>query len=46
MDISGFGTIVNIRASKTFPAGFNVTQFADDAEPTAPVSENSETSTH
>ncbi len=33
MDISGFGTIVNIRASKTFPAGFNVTQFADDADP-------------
>ncbi|CNI48398.1 phage tail fiber protein [Yersinia pekkanenii] len=33
MDISGFGLTINIRTSKTFPAGFNVTQFADDADP-------------
>ncbi|OCJ20022.1 hypothetical protein [Serratia sp. 14-2641] len=32
-DISGFGLIANVRASTTFPAGFNVTQFADDADP-------------
>ena len=32
-DISGFGLRVNIRASNTFPVGFNVTQFADDADP-------------
>lgn len=32
-DISGFGLTVNIRASTTFPSGFNVTQFADDADP-------------
>lgn len=32
-DISGFGLVANIRASTTFPAGFNVTQFADDADP-------------
>lgn len=32
-DISGFGLRVNVRASNTFPAGFNVTQFADDSDP-------------
>lgn len=32
-DISGFGLVVNISASKTFPAGFRVTEFADDADP-------------
>lgn len=32
-DISGFGLSANIRASTTFPAGFTVTQFADDADP-------------
>lgn len=32
-DISGFGLTINIVASNTFPEGFNVTQFADDADP-------------
>src|SRR4051812_34553091 len=32
-DITGFGAIVNIVASRTFPIGFVVTQFADDADP-------------
>lgn len=32
-DISGFGLSVTIRASVTFPSGFTVTQFADDADP-------------
>lgn len=32
-DISGYGLRVNVVASKTFPAGINVTQFADDADP-------------
>lgn len=32
-NISGFGLVVNVRASKTFPAGFDLTQFADDADP-------------
>ena len=32
-DITGFGSIVNIIADKTFPLGFAVTQFADDADP-------------
>lgn len=32
-NVSGFGLTVNIRASKTFPAGFDLTQFADDADP-------------
>lgn len=31
-DISAFGTVVNIIASNTFPNGFQVTQFADDAD--------------
>ena len=32
-DISGQGVEINLRASKTFPASFNVTQFSDDADP-------------
>lgn len=32
-DISGVGLQVQIVASVTFPSGFNVTQFADDADP-------------
>jgi hypothetical protein len=32
-DVSGFGTLIEIRASFTFPAGFTLTQFADDADP-------------
>lgn len=32
-DISGFGLVVNIKASNTFPAGFLVTQLADDTDP-------------
>lgn len=32
-DISGYGLRLNIKASNTFPAGFTVTQFADDADP-------------
>ena len=32
-NISGFGLKVQVRASVTFPAGFSVTQFADDADP-------------
>lgn len=32
-DISGFGLRLNIRASVTFPVGFDITQFADDADP-------------
>lgn len=32
-DISGFGLRVVVQASNTFPAGFSVTQFADDADP-------------
>ncbi|CAH0447791.1 hypothetical protein LMG10661_03864 [Ralstonia syzygii subsp. syzygii] len=31
-NISGFGLVVQVRASKTFPAGFTVTQFADDGD--------------
>lgn len=31
-DISGFGSIVNIIATSTFPAGFPITNFADDAD--------------
>lgn len=30
-NISGFGVVINIIADKTFPIGFNVTQFSDDA---------------
>jgi len=32
-DVSGFGLRLRITASRTFPAGFTVTQFADDADP-------------
>lgn len=32
-DVSGFGAQVQIKASKTFPSGFTVSQFADDADP-------------
>lgn len=32
-NISGFGTVINIIADNTFPVGFMVTQFADDADP-------------
>jgi hypothetical protein len=31
-NISGFGTRLTIRASVTFPVGFTVTEFADDAD--------------
>ena len=33
IDASGFGTTINIKASETFPAGFEVSFFADDADP-------------
>lgn len=33
VDISGFGLRVRVIGSVTFPAGFDVTQFADDADP-------------
>ncbi len=33
MDISGFGLRVNVRANRTFPQGYIVTQFADDTDP-------------
>lgn len=32
-NISGFGLIVNVMGSNTFPVGFPVTQFADDSDP-------------
>lgn len=32
-NISGFGIVVSIIASNTFPTGFTVTQFADDSDP-------------
>lgn len=32
-EVSGFGTVVSIIANNTFPVGFTVTQFADDADP-------------
>ena len=32
-DISGYGLSVRIVASNSFPAGFEITQFADDADP-------------
>ena len=31
-DISGFGVQVTIKASQSFPSGFTVTQFSDDAD--------------
>lgn len=33
IDVSGFGLRVQIVASQTFPQGFEVTAFADDADP-------------
>jgi hypothetical protein len=32
-DVSGFGAQVQVKASETFPSGFVVSQFADDADP-------------
>lgn len=32
-DISGFGAKVQVVADKTFPSGFNLSQFADDTDP-------------
>lgn len=32
-DITGFGLVINLIASNTFPAGIAITQFADDADP-------------
>lgn len=32
-DISGFGMRVNVVADNTFPSGFMVSEFADDADP-------------
>lgn len=32
-DISGFGIKVRVVASRTFPSGITLTQFADDADP-------------
>lgn len=32
-NISVFGIVANITATETFPSGFNVTEFADDADP-------------
>lgn len=32
-DVSGFGSVVSLVASQTFPAGLTVTQFANDADP-------------
>lgn len=32
-DISGFGLVVSLIASNTFPAGIVLTQFADDSDP-------------
>lgn len=32
-DVSGFGTVVNIIASNTFPAGITISQFAADTDP-------------
>ncbi len=32
-DISGNGLILTLKASKTFPVGFVVSQFADDSDP-------------
>lgn len=33
MNIGGFGFELYLTASQTFPAGFSITQFADDADP-------------
>lgn len=32
-DVSGFGAVITIVADTTFPAGIQITQFADDADP-------------
>lgn len=32
MDVSGIGLVLNLKASVTFPAGFQVSQFADDGD--------------
>jgi hypothetical protein len=32
-NISGFGVVVNLVASTTFPVGITITQFADDSDP-------------
>jgi hypothetical protein len=32
-DVSGFGAQVQVKASNTFPSGFVISQFADDADP-------------
>lgn len=32
-DVSGFGSVVNLIASNTFPVGMVITQFADDTDP-------------
>lgn len=32
-DIAGFGTVITIVASNTFPVGFTITQLADDNDP-------------
>lgn len=32
-EIGGFGLVVSLRASNTFPAGLIIEQFADDADP-------------
>jgi hypothetical protein len=32
-DVSGFGFVINVIASNTFPAGFGLSQFADDGDP-------------
>lgn len=33
MDISGFGLRANVKASITFPNGFDITEWADDTDP-------------
>ena len=33
VDVSGFGGAINIIASNTFPSGFTVTQWSNDADP-------------
>jgi tail fiber protein gp32 len=32
-DVSGFGSQVQVKASNTYPQGFVISQFADDADP-------------
>lgn len=33
IDVSGFGTEFNLKASNTFPSGFVITSWGDDADP-------------